>query len=139
VATEHTLPRPFRPLELDPGTLSFFELPALAGALREEDEYQRSGVAAVTVARDGPMTLVLVALRKGARMREHRAPSAAGVVVLTGRVAFLSDREPARRELGPGALATFASDVPHAVEALEDAAYLVMIGGRERPAAARSS
>jgi quercetin dioxygenase-like cupin family protein len=66
-------------------------------------------------------------------MREHRAPAPGSVVVLAGRVAFLADGEPARSELAPGALALFAGGLPHAVEALEDAAYLVTIGGRERP------
>jgi len=125
--------RPSRPIELHAGALAFFELPKLADELRSQDEYQRSGVAAVTLTRDGHATLVLVALRRGAAMREHRAPSAGTVVVLSGRVAFLADREPVRTELAPGSLAVFSADVPHAVEALEDAAYLVMIGGRERP------
>lgn len=129
------LERPFRPHELPPGTLSFFALPRLAADLRAADEYAQAGVAAVTLARDEHATLVLVALRGGAAMREHRAPSAGTVVVLTGRVAFLADREPRRTELGPGELAAFAADVPHAVEALEDAAYLVTIGGRSRDAA----
>lgn len=78
------------------------------------------------------MTTALVALRRGAAMREHRAPSAGALVLLAGRVAFLAGREPARTELAPGALALFAPEVPHAVEALDDASYLVAIGGRER-------
>jgi quercetin dioxygenase-like cupin family protein len=124
---------PPRPLELGAGALAFFALPALADELRGRDEYRRAGVTAATLVRDEHATVVLVALRRGAAMREHRAPSAATVVVLAGRVAFLAEREPARTELGPGALAAFAADVPHAVEALEDAAYLVAIGGRVRP------
>jgi quercetin dioxygenase-like cupin family protein len=129
------LTRPFRPVELEAGALSFFELPELAADLRREEEYGRSGVAALTLARDEHATLVLVALRRGARMREHRAPSAATVVVLSGRIAFLVEREAARTELGAGALAAFAADLPHAVEAVEDAVYLVTIGGRPRSGA----
>lgn len=122
-----------RPIELPPGALAFFELPRLADELRARDEYGRAGVTAVTLARDDRATLVLVALRKGAAMRDHRAPSAASVVVLAGRVAFVAARDGARRELAPCALAAFAPDVVHAVEALEDAALLIAIGGRERP------
>jgi quercetin dioxygenase-like cupin family protein len=130
-----SLSRPFRPIELGAGTLAFFSLPALAEDLQQQDEYARSGVAAVTLARDEHATLVLVALRKGAVMREHRAPSAATVVLLGGRVRFV-DGDGAGTELEPGALATFSADLRHAVEALEDAVYLVIIGGRSRPAAA---
>jgi quercetin dioxygenase-like cupin family protein len=128
------LERPFRPLELGAGALQSFELPRLAAELRSQDEYARSGVAAVTLARGDDLTFVLVALRRGSRMREHRAPAAGTVVVLAGRVAFLAEGgHAARTELAPGALAAFSADVPHAVEALEDAAYLVTIGGRLRP------
>jgi|SRR5690606_5146092 len=132
------LARPFRPIELSSGTLASFELPALAGALRGQEEYERTGVAAVTLARDDHVTLVLVALRRGDAMREHRAPSAGSVVVLSGRIAFSRSggAQPERTELAAGGLVAFAADVPHSVEALEDAAYLVAIGGRTRPAGA---
>src|SRR5512145_1943300 len=80
------LSRPFRPIELSAGALAFFQLPRLAEDLKSQDEFERSGVSAVTLARDDHVTLVLVALRKGSVMREHRAPSAATVILLSGRV-----------------------------------------------------
>lgn len=126
--------RPHRPIALAGDPLAFFDLPRLADQLRGEPEYQRTGVAAVTLVRDDHATVVLVALRRGATMREHHAPSAATVSVLSGRIAFLvSGREPARTELAPGSLAVFSADLAHAVAALDDAAYLVTIGGRQRP------
>jgi quercetin dioxygenase-like cupin family protein len=130
------LVRPFRPLELSAGTLEFFRLPALLEALRGEDEYERSGVSALTLVRDASVTVVLVALRKGSVMREHRAPSAALVLLLSGRARFVATREEATTALEPGVLAACSADVHHAVEALDDAAYLVIIGGRDRGEAA---
>jgi quercetin dioxygenase-like cupin family protein len=125
------LSRPFRPLELSAETLAFFSLPALAEDLKRQEQYERSGVAAVTLTRDDHVTSVLVALRKDMVMREHRAPSAAAVVLISGRVKFVAgDGE--STELEPGSLAAFSADVHHAVEALEDAVYLVIIGGRDR-------
>jgi len=129
-----SLSRPFRPIELRADTLEFFQLARLADDLKSQDEYARTGVAAITLARDEHVTLVLVSLRKGAEMREHRAPSAAAVVLLSGRVSFHAGGDAAQTELGPGSMAAFAADLPHAVEALEDAAYLLMIGGRHRHA-----
>jgi len=126
------LPRPFRPVELGSGTLAFFPLLGLADELKAEPEYARSGVAALTLTRDEHVTLVLVAIRKGASMREHRAPSPATVVLLSGRVTFLGGHAAAETNLERGSLALFAADVPHAVAALEDSVYLVLIGGRER-------
>lgn len=129
----HTgLSRPFRPIELGPDTLAFFSLSSLAKDLTSEHEYERAGVSAVTLARDEHVTLLLVALRKGTVMREHRAPSAGTVVLHSGRVKFVAG-DGATTDLEPGSLAVFSADVLHAVEALEDAVYLVTIGGRSRP------
>ena len=128
----HTgLSRPFRPIELNQKTLAFFSLPSLSEDLKSEDEYERSGVSAVTLARDDHVTLVLVALRKGTAMRQHRAPSAATVVLFSGRVRFVAG-DGAGTDLEPGTLTVFSADVLHAVEAVEDAVYLVIIGGRTR-------
>ena len=126
------LSRPFRPIELETATLARFTLPALAEDLKREGEYARSGISAVTLARDEHVTLVLVALRKGALMREHRAPSAATLVLLSGRADFVAG-DGARTGLEPGSLMAFSADVPHAVEAAEDTVCLLIIGGRARP------
>jgi quercetin dioxygenase-like cupin family protein len=134
-AIQTRLSRPFRPIELTAETLAFFALPSLTQDLKSQDEYDRSGVSAITLARDDHVTLVLVALRKGTVMREHRAPSAATLLLLSGRVEFVTS-DGARTDLDAGSLAAFSADVLHAVEALEDAAYLVIIGGRDRRRAA---
>jgi quercetin dioxygenase-like cupin family protein len=127
------LSRPFRPIDLGAQALAFFQLARLGEDLRREHEYERSGVCAITLARDEHVTLVLVALRKGAVMRDHRSPSAGTLVLLSGRAVFSAG--PYREELDPGCLAAFSADLTHGVEALEDAAYLVIIGGRPRPSA----
>ena len=126
--------RPFRPIDVDSRTLEFFQLSSLGEDLRREAEYETSGVCSIAIARDEQVTLVLVALRKGEWMREHRVPSDGSLVVLSGRVAFVA--ESAREELTPDALALFSPDLFHGVEALEDSLFLLIIGGRERPATA---
>jgi quercetin dioxygenase-like cupin family protein len=126
--------RPFRPVELKTGELDFFRLREFAEELKTQDEYRRSGVSGVTLARDEHLTVVLVALRKGETMREHRAPSGAAVVLLSGRASFVSGSDESRTELEPNSLAVFAPEVTHAIEALDDALYLVIIGGRNRAA-----
>ncbi|HEM45900.1 MAG TPA: hypothetical protein ENO23_02535 [Alphaproteobacteria bacterium] len=131
-----TQTNPPRPIGMTPGESGLFELGARAERLEASDEYRRSGVAGATLVRDDAMTLVLVALREGATMREHKAPSAGAVVLLSGRAVFVSDAGDAggdERELAPGSLAVFSADLVHAVRALEDARYLVVIGGRSRP------
>ncbi len=129
-----SLSRPFRPVELTTGTLDFFRLRDFAEEMKTQDEYRRSGLSGVTLVRDEHLTMVLVALRKGERMREHRAPVGAAVILLSGRASFVSGSDEGRTELEPSCLAVFAPEVSHAVEALEDAVYLVIIGGRDRAA-----
>jgi quercetin dioxygenase-like cupin family protein len=127
------LSRPFRPIELHENALQVFHLHRIAEDLRGAEEYATSGVSAVTLARDEHMTMVLVALRQGSVLREHRAPSAGTAVLLSGRGVFVSGDEKDRTPLEPGWLAAFSSDLPHAVEALEDSLLLLSIGGRKRP------
>jgi quercetin dioxygenase-like cupin family protein/hemerythrin-like domain-containing protein len=128
-----TASHPHRPLEPDAGTLEFFALRELAEELRGQEGYSRTGVAGHTLVRSDDLTLVLVALRAGAAMREHRAPAPATLVLLSGRARFVAEEGPERRELVPGSLVVFAADVPHAVEAREDTTFVLVIGGRERP------
>ena len=124
--------RPFRPIELASNALQVFQLHQMGQDLRDEEEYRTSGVSAVTLARDEHLTMVLIALRKGAVMREHRAPSAGTAIFLSGRGVFVSGSKEDRAPLEPGSLAAFSADLPHAVEAVEDSLYLVTIGGRKR-------
>jgi quercetin dioxygenase-like cupin family protein/hemerythrin superfamily protein len=122
-----------RPITLTAETLAFFPLADVARELETHDEYRRSGVAGITLVRDEQLTLMLVALRKGAVMREHRAPSAGSVVLLSGTVGFVSGDAGPETELTAGSLAVFSADLAHAVHARDDARYLVVIGGRSRP------
>src|SRR5690349_20450525 len=105
--TSH-LTRPFRPIELSAETLAFFSLSDLAKDLTGEDEYGRSGVSSVTLTRDGHVTAVLIALRRGSTMREHRAPSAAIVILLSGSASFVAV-DGTKTALGPGSLAAFSA------------------------------
>jgi quercetin dioxygenase-like cupin family protein len=125
--------RPFRPIEVDREPLTFFQLARLGEDLRREAEYEQSGRASITLVREKPVTLVLVALRKGEVMRDHQVPSDGALALLSGRVAFAAETASSHQELAPGALALFAAGLIHRVEALDDAIFLVIIGGRERP------
>lgn len=122
-----------RPIALAAETLAFFPLADVARELEARDEYRRSGVAGITLVRDEQLTLMLVALRQGAVMREHRAPSAGSVVLLSGTVGFVAGDDGPETALTAGSLAVFSADLAHAVHARDDARYLVVIGGRSRP------
>jgi quercetin dioxygenase-like cupin family protein len=80
---------------------------------------------AITLTKRTGLRLVLTALRQGAVLREHRAPTAATLHVLSGRIALrLGERQ---IELGPGDLVTMEAGLAHAGQALSDTAFLLTL------------
>ena len=71
------------------------------------------------------LRLVLTVLRKGAVLREHRAPTAATLHVIAGRIVVRgADRS---LELGPGNVIIMEPGLTHAGEALADTAFLLTL------------
>ena len=80
---------------------------------------------AITLTKGAGLTLVLTALRAGAVLREHRAPAAATLQVLSGRMTFRAgDRS---LDLASGDLVAMEAGLAHAAEAQEDTAFLLTI------------
>lgn len=121
-----------RPIELTASAFRNLSLQELAQKLRGEDAYERSGRTAATLARGDSMTTALTVARAGAQIREHDAPGPVTLVVLEGALTFRSPDGDV--SLGAHDVATFAGDVPHSVEAIEDSAFLIVIGGRQTKA-----
>lgn len=80
---------------------------------------------AITLTKGAGLRLVLTTFRRGAVLREHRAPTAATLHVLAGRMRLrVGDRA---LELGPGEIVTMEAGLPHAGEAIEDTAFLLTL------------
>ncbi len=120
--------RPYRPLNLDDSWIESFPLKAMARQLMDEDAYGESGRNALTLVRGDKMTLVLTVIRAGTALHEHRAPGPATVIPLSGNIRMSGGHE--KMTLEPGSAVSFTPDVLHAVEAVEDSAFLIVIGGR---------
>jgi quercetin dioxygenase-like cupin family protein len=85
---------------------------------------------AITLTKRSGLRLVLTILRQGAVLREHRAPTAATLHVISGRmIVRFGDRS---LELGPGEVVTMEPGLTHAGEARADTAFLLTLveGGR---------
>ena len=82
---------------------------------------------AVTLVKQGGMSLVVTHLHAGGTLQEHAAPGAATVQVLDGRVRLQIGDE--RIEMPAGRLVAFNSGVRHSVEALEDSTLLLTLTG----------
>lgn len=80
---------------------------------------------AITLVKQGGMSLVLTHLHAGGSLQEHAAPGAATVQVLDGRVRVsIGDKA---FEAPAGRLVAFDSGVRHSVEAIEDSTLLLTL------------
>jgi quercetin dioxygenase-like cupin family protein len=100
----------------------------IADELREMkagEQWKISHRGAKTLVKNDALRMVLVALSKGLRLDEHKAEGAITVAVAQGSVRFSANGED--KILASGALLTLAGGIPHAVEALEDSAFVVTV------------
>jgi quercetin dioxygenase-like cupin family protein len=103
-------------------------LAALDSELRKEEAYARNGHAARTLVREPDLRLVLVVLKAGGRMAEHRVDQTFSLHALRGHVRLhLPD---GMADLAAGRLLVLGRDLAHDVEAIEESALLLTIGWR---------
>ena len=103
-----------------------FDLDALTRAIRAEDAYARDGHGARTLVRAVDLRIVLVAMKEGATIKEHRVRTTASVHALRGRMRLrIADRV---AELEAGQVLVIPPDVPHDVHAVEESAFLLTLG-----------
>lgn len=81
-----------------------------------------------TLLRTADMRLVLMILRRGVQISEHRAEGSLTIQPLDGRV--IVTLLESTFDLGPGQLLAIEHDVSHAITAAEDSAILLTIAWR---------
>jgi quercetin dioxygenase-like cupin family protein len=69
------------------------------------------------------LTVTLMLMRKGAHLHEHQARGSVTVQVLSGAIRFKARN--GERELTPGTIAVLDREIPHAVEALAESAFIL--------------
>ena len=122
--------RPFRLGELTASTLTSFPLQAMAQQLMTEDTFQTSGRHALTVIHHKDLTVVLTGLKAGAVLQEHHAPAPVTLLPLFGEIILSSAEGTTRLTLDHSKAAVFAAHLPHRVEAQQDSAFLLVMGGQ---------
>jgi quercetin dioxygenase-like cupin family protein len=115
------------PTTLQEAAVQTFDLNAIAAELEREEAFWSSRRAASSLVKEDDLTVVLTTVLKGETIREHAAPKAAFVTVLEGEIILrFADEE---KRLAKGQSVAFAGGVRHAVEAPEDARFIVVLGG----------
>lgn len=108
-----------------------FDIVAVAAEMRGEGVYEREGHTARTLVRETDLRVVLVVMKGGGIIKEHRANETASIHVLSGRVRVrLRDRSV---DLSSGRLLVLERGLPHNVEATEECAFLLTLGWHEKP------
>jgi quercetin dioxygenase-like cupin family protein len=107
-----------------------FDIAPIAAEMRGEAAYAREGHTARTLVRETDLRVVLVVMKAGGTIKEHRANETASIHVLTGRVCVgLRDRSV---DLPGGRLLMVERGLPHDVEAKEESALLLTLGWHEK-------
>jgi len=122
--------RPFRPVELTPSTLMAFPLQAMAQQLMSEDAFLTSGRNALTLIHHTHLTVVLTVLKAGAMLDEHHAPAPVTLLPLFGEIVLASAAGQTSLTLNHSNAAVFAAHLPHRVEARQDSAFMLVMGGQ---------
>jgi quercetin dioxygenase-like cupin family protein len=122
--------RPFRPVELTASTFMSFPLQAMAQQLMTEETFQTSGRNALTLIHHTNVTVLLTVLKAGAVLDEHHAPAPVTLLPLFGEIILTSAAGQTSLTLAQGTGAVFAAHLPHRVEAQQDSAFVLVMGGQ---------
>jgi len=122
-----------RPARRLAGAALAFDLAREVARLHEERPWRQGDRNAKALVKEPDFHIVLIALRAGARMEEHRAAGRISVQTLAGHLRLQALGEAV--DLPVGRLVSLERDVPHDVEALEESAFLLTIAWQGQHAA----
>jgi quercetin dioxygenase-like cupin family protein len=108
--------------------MMIFSIPDEIARLRSGPQWSASRKASITLAKNDDVRIVLVVLSKGMALQEHGAEGQITVAVAQGSIRF--DAGGDQRTLASGGLLTLQSGIRHAVEALEDSAFVITLAHR---------
>jgi quercetin dioxygenase-like cupin family protein len=95
-----------------------------AARLKAKPEWSSVNRLAVSLVKDDALNILLMVLKKGARLAEHRTKGPIAVHVLSVSVRFSAGSKYA--ELSSGSIAALDREVVHEVEALEESIVLLI-------------
>ena len=111
--------------------LQKLDFEALGREMRSEEAYERTLKTARTLVRGSQLTIVLVALKEGAILREHHSSGPATAVVIEGEIEFICPDEQKTFELISSQSVVFSSAINHSVSAKKETLLLVIFGQKE--------
>jgi len=114
-----------RPPQRLAGSLLAFDLAREVALLREEGAWQQGDRNTKTLVKEPDFRIVVVALRAGVRMEQHRAAGRISIQTLVGQLRLQAPGHTV--DLPVGRLVSLERNVAHTVEAREESAFLLTI------------
>ena len=107
------------------GSVMHFALSAEDAGLRARASASKSGRAAKTLVKEGPLRITLVALTQGTVLGSHEVAGPLSIQSLRGHLRILTDTGDV--DVPAGSLAVLDAGVAHSARALEDSAVLISV------------
>jgi quercetin dioxygenase-like cupin family protein len=105
------------------GGIITFRLAGEIARLKEAPQWKTGDRHATSLIKDAALNILLMLLKKGAHLHEHRTKGPIAVQVLSGSIRFSASVE---RIISAGDLVCLDRDVAHSVEALEESAIILV-------------
>lgn len=106
-------------------TLLSFSLNNETDKLKSESAWINGDRNAVTLQKSSNLRVVLISMRKGAILHEHKVEGLITLFVLSGKMNFIAGEEKILAETNK--LIVLEKAIPHDVEALEDTTFILTI------------
>jgi quercetin dioxygenase-like cupin family protein len=112
--------------------LSTFDLMTLVQQIKQEEAWRKGERFTMPLFKTERMRVMLVALRAGTALSSHRADGPITVHLLEGRITFSAESKTVT--LTEGQMLSLQAWLPHAVDAPEDAVFLLTVAAAQSAA-----
>lgn len=115
-----------RPVDPAEHPFTHLSLKLIGQELREAANYESGGKSSRSLVKSQGLSMVLLAFKEGAEMKEHHAPGPATAIVLEGEISFAAEENV--QVLGPLESVVFSPELQHSVKAQKETLMLLVIG-----------
>jgi quercetin dioxygenase-like cupin family protein len=106
------------------GGMTTFKLVDEIAHLKSSGEWKGADRHTVSLVKDAALNVLLMVLKQGAHLREHRTKGPITLQVISGSIRFSAG--PDQRVIQTGEMVGLDRDIPHSLEALEESALLLV-------------
>jgi quercetin dioxygenase-like cupin family protein len=104
------------------GEMLTFKVADEIARLKSTSEWKSGDRHAINLVKNAPLNMLLMVLKKGARLHEHRTKGPLVLQVLSGAIRFTAGTE---QPVSAGEMLALDRNIVHEVEALEESAIII--------------